>query len=385
MPREDLRSRILNKKSDKELKRRLYEEYGVLGNPFPSAGQTSGHPRMPTEADDQIDNEIEYFYKDSKRKSHVIAITAGQGIGKTNLLNVYEKWLRENLEPQGFFVIRYIPDPEPSFDPLIRSIFDILGENHLKRLANRLKSKKPEELERFLDENLRTVDMKRMLISLSEVAKDRIDEVNEIAKLAQEWLLGLRVYKTHRDKLKIRYRLDTVESKTRALRDLVICSHFNGTLEGIFLLLDELEKQDYVSASKTTLVRYLSAIRAFIDALPQNLFLIMAITIDALDRYSESFPAFRGRLAKIVELKSLQNQNDALELYRFYNGHARKLAKQDVSTNEWKAGSSNIVTEETVLAIFRDLSRKSTIEGIRQRDFLNRLYEEAQESVKQIQ
>ena len=95
---------------------------------------------------------------------------------------------------------------------------------------------------------------------------------------------GLRVLNRHRDLLGVKFRLDTVESKTQAFRDIVYVSVELKILRGIFLLLDELEKQDY-SLSPTPVLRYLSAIRALIDALPTNLFLMMALTPEARRRY----------------------------------------------------------------------------------------------------
>jgi len=283
------------------------------------------------------------------------------------------------LEEEGFFVIRYIPDPEPSFDPLIRSIFDDLGDNHLKKLARALVATR--NLERLLDA-VRTGDMKRMLQSILNAAEDDQDELDEVTKLAQEWLLGLRVYKAHRERLGVNYRLDTVESKTRALRDLVFCSYSTGTLEGVFLLLDELEKHDF-SLSKTMVVRYLNAIRALIDALPRNLFLMMAITTDALGRYSEMLPALRGRLANVVQLRPLQTPKDAIGLYLFYERKARESAEKGGDENDWTAGSSHILQDEVVRALFRELAGESTIEGVRQRDFLNELNRRTQEIINE--
>lgn len=383
MPRKDLRTRILKQRSMRDSRKNLYEEYGIVENPFPSAEQTSGHPRMPTEADDQIDAEIEQFYRDKARKSHVIVVTASQGIGKTNLLNAYERELRDIFEPLRFFIIRYIPDPEPSFDPLIRTMFDALGEDHLGQLANALTKQADADIE-FLFANLKEDDMKRMLRALRKAAEDGQPELDNVVKCAQEWLLGFRVLKIHRETIGIRFRLDTVESKTRALRDLVAFSYSVRKLEGIFLLLDELEKQGSL-LSKTMVLRYLSALRALIDALPQNLFLMAAVTTDALDRYGEMFPALRGRLANEVELRPLQNREEAIELYRFYQNEARNSARQERLASGWKQGSSDIVPEEAIPTIFQRLDdRDSTIEGVRQRDFLNEMHRRAQEVIDQI-
>ena len=66
-------------------------------------------------------------------------------------------------------------------------------------------------------------------------------------------------------------------------------------LKGVFLLLDELKKQDGV-LGPTAVVRYLSELRSVVDARPHWLFLMLGITPDALRRYSVAFPALRGRL-----------------------------------------------------------------------------------------
>jgi len=357
----------------------VYEKYGVIDNPFPSAAQTSGHPRMPTDADDKINNEIKQFYNDGKRKSHVIVITASQGVGKTNILNEYERQLREAFESRGFFIIRYIPDPEPSFDPLIRIIFDALGEKHLKELVKELARKTDEDLKNLF-QNLRSEDIKSMLSSLREVATDQ-SKLDEYTQYALKWLSGLPVIKDYRDNLNIRFRLDTVESKTQALRDLVIASSLSKTLQGIFLLLDEMEKWG-ASMSAAKISRYLSALRALIDALPQNLFLMIAIVPDALIRYRDILPALRGRLMNEIELKPLMKSEDAIKLYEFYLDKAKELADREAE-NSWNQGDYPIVSKEKAEKIFQNFRKKPT-EGVLQREFLNELHQEAQNMINVI-
>jgi len=367
-------------KQGPEPQRLVYEKYGIISNPFPSAAQTSGHPRMPTDADGNINNEIEQFYKDEKRKSHVIVITASQGVGKTNILNEYERQLREAFESRGFFIIRYIADPEPSFDPLIRIIFDALGEDHLKKIANLLAKKSDDDV-KCLFQNLRSVDMRSMLSSLREAAADQ-SKLDKYTEYALKWLSGLPVIKEYRENLKIRFRLDSVESKTQALRDLVIASSLSKTLQGIFLLLDEMEKWgSLISGAK--LIRYLSALRALIDALPENLFLMIALAPDALERYKEILPALRGRLKNEAELKPLMNLGDAIKLYKFYLDKAKELADIEAKEKSWTGGDYPIVSNEKAERIFQSFKR-IPVQGVRQRDFLNELHQEAQNMINVI-
>jgi hypothetical protein len=371
-------------------KRKLYEECGVIENPFPSASQTTGHPRMSTEADEKINSEIVDFYNDGRRNSHAIVVTATQGIGKTNLLNEYERQLRKIFEPRGFFIIRYVPDPEPTFDPLMRTIFDAFSEDHLKKLASVSAKKTDSEFNDYKNE-LRSRDMQRMINELRVIGKENDNsKIDDFVKCAQEWLSGFPIRKIHRELLKIRFRLDTVESKIRTLRDLVTYSYSLTEnsfrlFEGIFLLLDELEKQGS-TLSTTMTVRYLSALRALIDALPSKLFLMVAITSEALDRYREMLPALRGRLANIIELKPLQNSEEAIKLYNFYLEEARESAIRDDLTKKWKQGNRPILQkgDATAMEAFEDLQKRSSIKGVRQRDFLNALHQKAQEIIEYI-
>ncbi len=362
----------------------LYQKFGVLSNPFPSAGQTSGHPHMSTEADQQVDVAVKTFYAD--RKSHVISITASQGIGKTNLLSAYENALRTKLSQHGFFVIRYVPNPEPFFDPLIRSIFENLGEDYLLRSINQL-SEKVEKQSNDVDELLefmRMSEIKIMIKALLRAKSQSEDALHSRISLAYQWLLGLPVRKAHQTELGVNFRLDTVEAKTRALRDIIYLGAEMKTLEGIFILLDELEKQDF-SLSKTIVLRYLSALRALIDALPKYLFLMVALTTDALNRYREMLPAIRGRLANEVQLLPIRNQEEAVKLFQFYLEEAKREAKNSVQDKQWTAGTDVLLHEDSARILFHKLqSGTSNIKGVRQREYLNALYDKADESIRAI-
>jgi hypothetical protein len=358
-----------------ERQKLLYNQFGILSNPFPSAApQTSEHPHKSTEADKSVDDAVKTFY--FERKSHVLAVTASQGIGKTNLLNAYEKALREKLYPRGFFLIRYVADPEPSFEPLMRSVFEWLGKDYLYRSIEALAARQDqaEELLGFA----RTGEVKAMLKAFLQAEKTSKEKLNLRVSLAYEWLLGFPVRKAHKEELDIYFRLDTVESKTRVLRDIVYLGYEMKTLEGLFILLDELEKPG-ISFSKTSILRYLAALRALIDALPKYLFLMVALTTDALNRYREMNPAIKGRLAHEVTLLPLRSATEGIELCHFYLEHAQQKAHSFAQSKKWRAGNTALVEEGEMKKIFNQLSECSTIEGIRQRDYLQALSEKANE------
>ena len=190
-------------------------------------------------------------------------------------------------------------------------LFQELSTDHLIKLAAKI-SENP-----GLIDVVRSQDMRSALHRLVAT-----EDKQDVAKLMMEWLLGFRLLKIHRETLDVQFRLDTVESKTSALRDLVLVSSESNILKGIFLLLDELEKQDGV-LGPTAVVRYLSAMRAIIDALPNHLFMMIAVTPDAMRRYSVALPAFRSRLQNQITLAPLASFEDAEALARFYLGAAQ--------------------------------------------------------------
>lgn len=363
----------------------LFEHFGVIENPFPSAGQPTGHPRLDnTDADDKIVSSIRQFERD--QTTQVLVIEGTQGIGKTNLLNYYQQELLDLYrEDETFYIIRYYPDPEPSFDAIVRRVFQELSPNHLISIGKALAILSQDGAEEVI-EIARSYEVRILLGKLRVAAGKGEMALSELADTAMEWLVGLRLLNRHRDALGVQFRLDTVESKTQALRDVVFISERLELLKGIFLLLDELEKQDY-SLSKTSVLRYLFAIRARIDALPKRLFLMLALTSEARRRYFVMLPALAGRLENRVSLLPLRSAEEAVSLANFYVAKAKERAKQNVTQN-WKAGQEKLLTAEQISTLFQKAVKESAdrgIEGATHRDFLNRLRNEAETRMNGIE
>jgi hypothetical protein len=348
----------------------LYSRFGVTANPFPASSQTSNNPHLSSPADGEAMTRILSFLRD--KKSQVVVIEGTQGVGKTNFLNYFESDIQEALSDlPGYYVVRYLADPEASFEGTIRRLFQELGTDHIVRLSRRL-NEDPTPID-----VCRGHDMRTALLSISQSPDDQ-----ELAKLFMEWLLGLRVLKIHRERLEVQFRLDTVESKTAALRDLVLVSSKAQVLEGIFLLLDELEKQDGV-LGPTAVVRYLSAMRAIIDALPNHLFMMIAVTPDAMRRYSAALPAFRSRLQNQITLAPLSDVDQARELASFYLENAKAEGRRLRGTA--RTGKSELVTDDRIVEVFEELRRVAERRGdpgVRQREFLHRLYKIAEETIQ---
>jgi AAA+ ATPase superfamily predicted ATPase len=357
--------------------RNLFKRFGLLANPFPPSSQTTNNPHRPTDADEEIDEKIESFIRD--HKTQVAVIEGPQGTGKTNILNHYEAEiaaLHASGDLPGFYVIRYLADPEASFEGTIRRLFQELGIPHIQKLAEALRKSDKSAIE-----DARSVEVRTALRNLgrNDLSKEDLKDTSEALL---EWLLGMRLLKAHRQLLGVNFRLDTVEAKTAALRDIVIVSSRVDILKGIFLLLDELEKQDGV-LSPSGVVKYLSALRAIIDALPNHLFMMIAVTPDALRRYSVALPAFRSRLQDRVELSSLTDAEDAVDLARFYLTVAEEEAAQEKGKKP--ATAKPILTDKEISAIFSQLLDRATKggdTGLRQRTFLHHLYQKAESRIQ---
>ena len=347
----------------------LYKRFGILINPFPASNQTTGNPRFPAAEDEQAEDRVVAFFRDGK--SRVVVIEGTQGVGKTNFLNHFEVEVRDALrhapkDRKGYYVVRYLADPEETFDGTTRRLVEELGEKHLSALVQSLRAKAdPVSV-------ARSHDMRVALRALAESGEE------DATQLMMEWLLGARPLKRHRQVLGVQFRIDTVESKTAALRDLTQVSGEAGVLKGIFLLLDEIEKQDGVLGMRAVM-RYLSALRAMIDALPRRLFLMIAVTPDALRRYSSSYPALRSRLEDRLELKPLTSIVAAKELAQFYLDEARKAADRKMG----KSGDDrpDVLNSDKVGDCFIELegqAKKHGDDGVRQREFLHRLHQLAE-------
>lgn len=367
-----LRDRIREEVAN-DAPRRIYEIFGVDSNPFPASNQTSANPHRRTNADAEVEDKIVTFLRD--KRSQVVVVEGTQGVGKTNFLNHFEHEIQTaTVEMDGYYIVRYFADPERSFDGTTRRLFEGLGTDHLQRLADALgdmgKKKRLKAIQAARGYDMQT--------ALSHITRDPSPEN---LRFMMDWLMGLRILKAHRLALGVQFRLDTVESKTSALRDMIQASVAAGVLKGIFLLLDELEKQDGV-LGPVAVVRYLSAVRAIVDALPDRLFLMVGITPDALLRYSVALPALRGRLENKITLEPLSEATDAVELMQFYVASARRSAGKK---QEGDGGEQEIVTIEEAEEQFHQLyerGQRRGDDGVRHRAYLHELHKIAEEAIQ---
>ncbi len=384
-----LRERIRNKHAQDgpAPQATLFERFGLLINPFPPAGAPGGHPHLETEAENKIIQALTSFDRDSV--SQVLVIEGTQGVGKTNLLSYFQAELQDLYrEDKDFYIIRYYPDPEQSFDGIIRRIFQEFSDAGLiRRLATSLAEKSGPEQNRTI-EAASSYEVRLVLRALLGAASSEDeDEIENTCSMALEWLLGMRLLKIHREVLGVQLRLDTVEAKTQALRDMVIACSTLGLLRGVFLLLDELEKQDY-SVSKQLVLRYLSAIRALVDSLPKHLFMLVALTTEAKRRYFVMLPAFAGRLQNSVMLQPLKTAGQAADLAAFYIADAKAMAVRNPLASQGVGGNQELLSAQQIRSIFIELKEKSAsekgLEGVSHRDYLNALHRVAEQQIANV-
>ncbi len=361
-------------RTDSETRQRaLYRKYGLIDNPFPSAGQPSGRLRLEDSADDAMESRFRQF-EEGGHASQVMTIEGTQGAGKTNLLNYYEEQFRDYYrDKEAYYIIRYYPDP--SFDSVLRKVLQYFDYGHFENVGRTL-AQSSDTVRSAAKERAGQHDVRIVLNSL-ERAGGSGEQLTECARLAADWFLGLRVRKRHREVLGVSFRLDTVEARTQALRDVIHVSQQLRLLDGIFLLLDELEKQDY-SLSKTPVLRFLFSIRALIDALPQRLFLMLAMTPQARRRYLAMLPALEGRLQDTIALAPIRDAAEANRLFEFYVAKGREAARASQRVRG-EQGTAGLFGADKLNDLFRGLRERSAehgIKGVAPRDYLHRLHEE---------
>jgi hypothetical protein len=355
--------------------KRIYERFGVLENPYPPASQPTNHPHMPTGADEEMERHLRGFL--TARSTDAVVIEGTQGLGKTNLLEYYRDALSELLgDEEGYYIVKYYADPEPDFGGVIRRIVQDFGIEHLKEIGRRFTDRRTRGVtSQEIFKSVRGYESRRAFEALGKAAERGDTELTVCAELLLEYLSGLRLFKRHTERLNVQFRLDTTESQIQALHDLVYFSAEVDYFKGLFLFLDEMEKQAGHLQPRVTL-RYLSAIRALIDALPKYLFLVLAMTDDARRRYAVMLPALAGRLQSVITLSPLRDFSDAERLYRFYLDVFKERAEQTVSSS-WQRGTEELISPDRLQREFTHLLRISEqqgVQGVTQRRFLDQLH-----------
>jgi len=122
--------------------------------------------------------------------------------------------------------------------------------------------------------------------------------------------------------------------------------------------------------------------RAIIDALPNHLFMMIAVTPDAMRRYSAALPAFRSRLQNQITLTPLSSIEEAKALADFYVLAARTEAK---TSRIGEAGQQILISDAQIASAFESLQHlgeRRGDTGVRHREFLHALHSIVEEKIQ---
>ena len=110
---------------------------------------------------------------------------------------------------------------------------------------------------------------------------------------------------------------------------------------------------------------------------------MIAITPDALERYSYALPALRSRLENRIELSPLGDLDEAVNLAQFYVDKSRENARQ--SRTE-AGGMEPIVRRKEIENVYwdRDQASRRGDTGVRQREFLHALHRLAEKVIHSL-
>ena len=357
---------------------RMYRRYGVLDNPFPVAGQPAGPPRLEDAADAAVAGRFRRF-EEGGHVSQAVVIEGAPGAGKAALLDHYEEQFRDYCGGRGaYYVIRHQPAPAVSW--LLYTILRSL--DHMEKIGRKLALCGAAE-SREVKECAQSPDVRIVLDSLAHAAESDARLV-QCARLARAWIAGRRVAERHHAALGVSSRLFRLDARMQALRDVVSVGARLRLVDGIVLLIDELEQPVY-SLGRMPVLRSLVPVRELIEALPERLFLMMAMTPRARERYFALLPKLAGRLQDRIPLSPIMYPLEAERLSEFYVARAREAAQSSPMAAGEDQGASELFGAAEVKRIFRRLRDRSEArgtEGVTPRDFLHTLNQEWESRVR---
>ena len=234
-----------------------------------------------------------------------------------------------------------------------------------------------------------------MLNRLAQTGKSDV-RLAKCARLARSWIAGAPVTERHRAVLGVRSRRYELDTRMRALRDAVYVSARLRLLDGIVLLIDELEKPGHSLAREPVLLSLVPMI-ALLEALPERLFLMVAMTPKARERnlmllederhlLGVGFGGQQERwLQDRVSLSPIMYPREADRLFEFYVSRAREAAQSSPMMAGEDPGTSEMFGAAEVKSLFRRMrerSEKRGIEGVTPRDFLHTLHEEWENRIR---
>ena len=295
-----------------------YEDYFLLGNPFPGPGETRFDVCSDQEDIKQkFINILENFSSTTKR----LRVNGENGAGKTNILRYFERLTdeaRRNTLINSLYPI-YVYAPGESYFDIHEQIVDKLAEFFFN------------DLFRILQENRSLINS---LASEIKAANELLAVISAIIQPIQtsfplleerqrdayvRWLKGQKLTAADKNLLSNQGTpLVEITSPTLAMR------YLNGLLEvlkklnlcdGIVLLFDEFE-EIFEGLTRSRQSQYAQDLRHFFDTLKELVFFVIATTPEPRDL--GQYPAIERRLGTPLELQSIDNLQLAIEYVSDY-------------------------------------------------------------------
>ena len=333
----------------KKREKNPYKMYGFLRNPFPVNVQEF-HRICYNQ--DKAKNiflmRLRSFIENQKIET--LLIHADHRVGKTNFLRYYFNDLKGISKNRGNdFNYAYIREYNDNYLIFHKAIIDELGVDFFIELFNKIKD------DTGILNEIQETDFKKGIQSCIECVT-LSDELNfEYIFLFFEWFKGIKYPPKKLDKIGVSSSITTSSLAIRYLKDLIEVSRISGVLKGLIIFMDEFESIFGESVSRGKRDKYLQDIRSLLDEIQTGIFIVCALTPNALLELSK-YQALKARFGESISLSSIRDVDEAIA----YANEYINFAKDEVKNNK---DVKNIITEKDIKKIYNDFDEEEIKQG----------------------
>lgn len=328
-----------------------YKRYGFLRNPFPINVQE--FHRICYNQDDVkkiFVSRLGSFI--ANQEIETLLIHADHRVGKTNFLRYYYNELKDISKNNGnIFNYAYIREYNDNYLIFHKAIIDELGVDFFVKLFNEIKDNTE-----ILDD-IQETDFKKGIRSCIESITLSGGLNFEYVFLFFEWFKGIKYTQKKLEKIDVSSSITTSSLAIRYLNDLIKLSRISGVLKGLIIFMDEFESIFGESVSRGKRDKYLQDIRSLLDEIQIGIFIICAITPNALLELSK-YQALKARFGESISLSSIRDIDEA----KAYANEYINFAKEEVKNNNNKS-IKNIISNNNIKKIYNDFDEEEIKQG----------------------
>jgi len=332
---DDLTLDALFEEVSKKQPKSPYEDFFLLLNPFPAAGQFI--PGICVDQDEikrEFARTLREFYVDGRARR--MTILGRTGAGKTNLLRFFQQQFEEWREPRSgrrpitdLFTI-FVHQPQGSYFEVHRQIISQLGALFYTEFFEVVQSGKinlttlPAELPGISPELVRVLDQ---TVSRHPVQLSFFGPNLQSLRILDNWLQGVKLSTAEKKQLG-GISVEIGNSSTVAIKflgDLIRIFRHADLFKGLVVLFDEFE-EILSGLSRINQARYAQDLRNLFDSLAEGVVFVIATApiSSTLDQIS---PALSRRLGEGVPIEPIRDADSALEYARAYIQLGRQVFK----------------------------------------------------------